>query len=315
MSRLAIPARDDVPEASKPILDAVNKQLGVVPNMFRLIAAQPGRAAGLRRQQRRAAKTLDVKTRERIALAVAQVERLRLLPVGAQLSRPEPGEDQPGGDRAQPQGRIRRREGERRRALRGQGRARARARHRRRHRGCPRRRLHRRPDRRDRRRRRREHLHQPAQRGRGDRHRLPGRSRRATPPERRAPLAARGRQPGPFARRRSAHVLRIPRYRRDAERPRRAGGDGQRSHLGGFQRPSRVRRFTANEAAFIAERDSFYMATVSETGWPYVQHRGGPRGFLKVVDDKTLGLRRLSRQSAVHQRRQPRGRRSRRADS
>ena len=38
MSRLAIPARDDVPEASKPILDAVQKQLGVVPNMFRLIA-------------------------------------------------------------------------------------------------------------------------------------------------------------------------------------------------------------------------------------------------------------------------------------
>ncbi len=38
------------------------------------------------------------------------------------------------------------------------------------------------------------------------------------------------------------------------------------------------------EAAFIAERDSFYMATVSETGWPYVQHRGGPPGFLKVLD-------------------------------
>ncbi|MDQ0390637.1 pyridoxamine 5'-phosphate oxidase family protein [Labrys monachus] len=48
--------------------------------------------------------------------------------------------------------------------------------------------------------------------------------------------------------------------------------------------------FTANEAAFIAERDSFYMATVSETGWPYVQHRGGPRGFLKVVDEKTLAF-------------------------
>ena len=40
-------------------------------------------------------------------------------------------------------------------------------------------------------------------------------------------------------------------------------------------------RFTPDEVAFIAERDSFYMATVSETGWPYVQHRGGPRGFLK----------------------------------
>jgi uncharacterized protein len=49
-------------------------------------------------------------------------------------------------------------------------------------------------------------------------------------------------------------------------------------------------RFTENEAAFIAERDSFYMATVSETGWPYVQHRGGPRGFLKWVDDRTLAF-------------------------
>jgi predicted pyridoxine 5'-phosphate oxidase superfamily flavin-nucleotide-binding protein len=49
-------------------------------------------------------------------------------------------------------------------------------------------------------------------------------------------------------------------------------------------------RFTENEAAFIAARDSFYMATVSETGWPYVQHRGGPAGFLKVLDETTLGF-------------------------
>jgi predicted pyridoxine 5'-phosphate oxidase superfamily flavin-nucleotide-binding protein len=49
-------------------------------------------------------------------------------------------------------------------------------------------------------------------------------------------------------------------------------------------------RFTENEAAFIAARDSFYMATVSETGWPYVQHRGGPPGFLKVVDETALAF-------------------------
>ena len=49
-------------------------------------------------------------------------------------------------------------------------------------------------------------------------------------------------------------------------------------------------RFTPAEAAFISLRDSFYMATVSETGWPYVQHRGGPPGFLKIIDDKTLGF-------------------------
>ena len=49
-------------------------------------------------------------------------------------------------------------------------------------------------------------------------------------------------------------------------------------------------RFTADEAEFLAGRDSFYMATVSESGWPYVQHRGGPTGFLKVVDDQTLAF-------------------------
>ena len=44
------------------------------------------------------------------------------------------------------------------------------------------------------------------------------------------------------------------------------------------------------EADFVAAQRSFYMATVSETGWPYLQHRGGPRGFLKVLDDKTLAF-------------------------
>jgi uncharacterized protein len=44
------------------------------------------------------------------------------------------------------------------------------------------------------------------------------------------------------------------------------------------------------ESAFISMRDSFYMATVSETGWPYIQHRGGPAGFLKVLDEKTIGF-------------------------
>jgi len=46
---------------------------------------------------------------------------------------------------------------------------------------------------------------------------------------------------------------------------------------------------TEAEAAFIETRDSFYQATVSETGWPYVQFRGGPAGFLKVLDGKTIG--------------------------
>lgn len=49
-------------------------------------------------------------------------------------------------------------------------------------------------------------------------------------------------------------------------------------------------RFGETERQFIAQRDSFYMATVSETGWPYVQHRGGPAGFVRVLDDTTLGF-------------------------
>jgi len=73
VSRLAIPALDDVPAASKPILDAVQKQLGVVPTMFRLIATSPAALQGFVANNGALAKTLDVKTRERIALAVAQV--------------------------------------------------------------------------------------------------------------------------------------------------------------------------------------------------------------------------------------------------
>lgn len=46
---------------------------------------------------------------------------------------------------------------------------------------------------------------------------------------------------------------------------------------------------TEREAEFIAERDGFYQATVSETGWPYVQFRGGPAGFLKLLDARTIG--------------------------
>ncbi len=49
-------------------------------------------------------------------------------------------------------------------------------------------------------------------------------------------------------------------------------------------------RFTEAETAFIAQRDSFYMATSSESGWPYVQHRGGPPGVLQVIDDRTLAF-------------------------
>ena len=47
---------------------------------------------------------------------------------------------------------------------------------------------------------------------------------------------------------------------------------------------------TEAEARFIAARDSLYMATVGETGWPYIQHRGGPAGFVRVLDEHTIGF-------------------------
>jgi predicted pyridoxine 5'-phosphate oxidase superfamily flavin-nucleotide-binding protein len=65
------------------------------------------------------------------------------------------------------------------------------------------------------------------------------------------------------------------------------GADG---HWASFTDNRDFDRFTANEANFLAVRDSFYMASVSEDGWPYVQHRGGPPGFLKMIDDRTLAF-------------------------
>src|SRR5215216_6450922 len=47
---------------------------------------------------------------------------------------------------------------------------------------------------------------------------------------------------------------------------------------------------TVDETEFITERDSFYIATTGSTGWPYIQHRGGPPGFLKVLDEQTLAF-------------------------
>ncbi|HEY0256448.1 MAG TPA: pyridoxamine 5'-phosphate oxidase family protein, partial [Candidatus Methylacidiphilales bacterium] len=48
--------------------------------------------------------------------------------------------------------------------------------------------------------------------------------------------------------------------------------------------------FGSEEVEFIAARDSFYIATTSETGWPYIQHRGGPPGFLQVLGPNLLGF-------------------------
>ncbi len=57
----------------------------------------------------------------------------------------------------------------------------------------------------------------------------------------------------------------------------------------GADGPVRNDRLGLPEAEFISSRDGFYLGTVSETGWPYVQFRGGPAGFLRVMDGHTLG--------------------------
>ncbi len=71
----------------------------------------------------------------------------------------------------------------------------------------------------------------------------------------------------------------------------------QQALRGSRRQYERVEQFSAMgdrlsdmEQAFIRDRDSFYMASVSETGWPYIQHRGGAPGFLHVLDDGTLAF-------------------------
>lgn len=69
---------------------------------------------------------------------------------------------------------------------------------------------------------------------------------------------------------------------------------GSSARLSAFDRMSdRNYLLGGQETAFIAARDSFYEATVSESGWPYVQFRGGPAGFLKVLDEHTIGYARF----------------------
>ena len=73
MSRLPVPTVETSPAASQPLLAAVNAQLGVVPNLFRLVGQSPASLEGFLGLNGALGKTLNVKTRERIALAVAQV--------------------------------------------------------------------------------------------------------------------------------------------------------------------------------------------------------------------------------------------------
>lgn len=66
---------------------------------------------------------------------------------------------------------------------------------------------------------------------------------------------------------------------------------GSREANRGFELAENPRNeLTGAEVEFIETRDSFYQATVGENGWPYVQHRGGPPGFLTVLDSRTIGF-------------------------
>jgi len=73
MSRITVPTRQTAPAGSQGLLDAVEKQLGVVPNLFRLVGLSPAALQGFLGLNGALGKSLDVRTRERIALAVAQV--------------------------------------------------------------------------------------------------------------------------------------------------------------------------------------------------------------------------------------------------
>ncbi|HEX9000797.1 MAG TPA: pyridoxamine 5'-phosphate oxidase family protein [Blastocatellia bacterium] len=63
---------------------------------------------------------------------------------------------------------------------------------------------------------------------------------------------------------------------------------GSRKSYARMEAQARGNEISEHEAAFIAERDGFYLATVGESGFPYVQFRGGPQGFLKVLNAQTL---------------------------
>ncbi|HEX4968749.1 MAG TPA: pyridoxamine 5'-phosphate oxidase family protein, partial [Nitrospiraceae bacterium] len=64
---------------------------------------------------------------------------------------------------------------------------------------------------------------------------------------------------------------------------------GSRQQYARMDRLARGTTVTFAETEFIAARDGFYLATVGENGYPYVQFRGGPPGFLRAMDSQTLG--------------------------
>jgi uncharacterized protein len=66
--------------------------------------------------------------------------------------------------------------------------------------------------------------------------------------------------------------------------------NGSRSSYARMERDTYADGLTENEIDFISQRDSFYMASIGENRFPYIQHRGGPKGFVKVLDEKRIGF-------------------------
>lgn len=66
--------------------------------------------------------------------------------------------------------------------------------------------------------------------------------------------------------------------------------NGSRASYARMEQHTYVDGLTENEIDFISQRDSFYMATIGDNGYPYIQHRGGPKGFVKVLDTKRIAF-------------------------
>ena len=66
--------------------------------------------------------------------------------------------------------------------------------------------------------------------------------------------------------------------------------NGSRNTYERMEKYSAKEGLTLNEIGMVETRDHFYMASIGENGFPYIQHRGGPKGFLKVIDNKRLAF-------------------------
>src|SRR6202044_2936897 len=82
MPRIVVPTRDEAPTESQPILDSVGKQLGFIPNLHRLMALSPAAITGLVGLQGPLSKTLDLRTRDAISLAVSEAKACNYGPSG-----------------------------------------------------------------------------------------------------------------------------------------------------------------------------------------------------------------------------------------